>query len=132
MRFNKNETFKLNGKTIKIIDLLGEGGQGEVYLVNDGNKDYAFKYYFDIPSEDFKYNLRNNIDRKSPSPSFLWPLEYVEIDDDTFGYLMHIRPSNYESFVSFLNGKVKFKDTNTLITWCIELCSSFKKLEVSF
>ena len=61
MRFNKNETFELNGKQIRIVDLLGEGGQGEVYLVNDGIKEYAFKYYFEHPSSDFKYNLRNNI-----------------------------------------------------------------------
>ena len=55
MRFNKNETFELNGKQIRILDLLGEGGQGEVYLVNDGIKDYAFKYYFDIGSADDLY-----------------------------------------------------------------------------
>ena len=128
MRFNKNETFKLNGKTIKIIDLLGEGGQGEVYLVNDGNKDYAFKYYFDIPSEDFKYNLRNNIRKGAPSEVFLWPKEYIEFDDETCGYIMDLRPKNYLSFVSYLNGINKFKNQKTLINWCIELCLAFKKL----
>lgn len=128
MRFNKNETFKLNGKTIKIIDLLGEGGQGEVYLVNDGNKDYAFKYYFDIPSEDFKYNLRNNIRKGAPSDVFLWPKEYIEFDDETCGYIMDLRPKNYLSFVSYLNGINKFKNQKTLINWCIELCLAFKKL----
>ena len=80
MRFNKNETFELNGKQIRIVDLLGEGGQGEVYLVNDGIKDYAFKYYFENPSSDFKYNLRNNIKKGAPSDSFLWPKEYIEFD----------------------------------------------------
>ena len=31
MKFSKNETFEFQGKAIKILDLLGEGGQGEVY-----------------------------------------------------------------------------------------------------
>ena len=128
MRFNKNETFELNGKQIRIVDLLGEGGQGEVYLVNDGIKDYAFKYYFENPSSDFKYNLRNNIKKGAPSDSFLWPKEYIEFDDNSCGYLMDLRPKNYISFVSYLNGVVKFKNQKTLINWCIELCLAFKKL----
>ena len=128
MRFNKNETFELNGKQIRIVDLLGEGGQGEVYLVNDGIKEYAFKYYFENPSSDFKYNLRNNIKKGAPSDSFLWPKEYIEFDDNSCGYLMDLRPKNYLSFVSYLNGVVKFKNQITLINWCIELCLAFKKL----
>ena len=128
MRLNKNETFELNGKRIKVLDLLGEGGQGEVYLVNDGNKDYAFKYYLDIPSDDFKYNLKNNIRKGAPSEVFLWPKEYVEFEDDTCGYLMDLRPKNYLSFISYLNGVNKFKNQKTLINWCIELCLAFKKL----
>lgn len=129
MKLKRNQKIELgNQRHLIVKDLLGVGGQGEVYKVEVDGKDYALKIYIDDVSSDFKYNLRNNIARRSPSPSFLWPLEYVEVDEDSIGYLMHIRPSNYESFVSFLNGKVKFKDTNTLITWCIELCSSFKKL----
>lgn len=129
MKLKKGQKILLkNDRHLVVNDLLGVGGQGEVYKVEVDGRDYALKVYINEESSDFKYNLRNNIERKSPAATFLWPLEYVEIDDDTFGYLMHIRPSNYESFVSFLNGKVKFKDINTLITWCIELCSSFKKL----
>ena len=68
--------------------MLGEGGQGEVYLVNDGVNYFAFKYYFDIPSSDFKYNLRNNILKGAPSNTFLWPKKYIEFDDDSCGYLI--------------------------------------------
>ena len=49
MKFSKDESFNLNGKEIKILDLLGEGGQGEVYLVSDGQNQYAFKYYKQTP-----------------------------------------------------------------------------------
>ena len=128
MRFNNGDSFNHRNKTIKIIKLLGEGGQGEVYLVNDGEKDYAFKYYFDIQSKDFKYNLKNNIKKGAPSNSFLWPKEFIEFNDSSCGYLMDLRPSNYVSFISYLNGLNQFKNQKTLINWCIELCLAFKKL----
>ena len=128
MRFSKDDSFELDGKNYVIVDLLGEGGQGEVYLVESDNERLAFKYYKDIPSSDFKYNLKNNIQKGSPSDDFLWPKEYVEFDDESCGYLMDIRPSNYVSFVSYLTAKTKFKDYKTLINWCIELVKNFKLL----
>ena len=128
MKFNKGEIFELDGKRVKIIDLLGEGGQGEVYLVNYERKDYAFKYYTKIPKNEFKENLRNNIQKGSPSSAFLWPKKFVEFDDSSCGYLMDLRPKQYLSFVSYLNGTTKFKDKKTMIKWCIELCTAFKKL----
>ena len=128
MKLKKNQKIMLGEKEIIVLDLLGSGGQGEVYLVSYDSKQYALKIYLNPPSYDFRFNLKNNIDRKSPSSSFLWPMEIVNVDEKTFGYLMELRPSNYESFISFLNGRVKFKDTNTLINWCIELCIAFKKL----
>ena len=128
MRLRKGETFSYNNKEFRIIELLGEGGQGEVYLVNDGVNDYAFKYYFNIPSNDFKFNLKNNIKKGSPSNRFLWPKEYIEFDDNSCGYLMDVRAKKYISFVSYLNGVTKFKNQQVLINWCLELCLAFKKL----
>ena len=128
MHFKKNDSFQLDNRTIKILDFLGEGGQGEVYLVNDGIKDYAFKYYKYVPTNDFKYNLKNNIDKGSPSSNFLWPIKIVEFNDNTCGYLMDVRPKNYSSFISYLTGKRKFKSTQIMLKWCIELVKSFKQL----
>ena len=128
MRLAKNDTFSLDDIIYKVIDVLGEGGQGEVYLVSDGTNSYAFKYYKEIPDSDFKYNLKNNITKGSPSANFIWPKKYIEFEDDTCGYLMDIRPSDYVSFVSYLTGKNPFKDLKTKLTWCIELVESFKLL----
>ena len=33
MKFKKNDNITHEGKTITVLDFLGEGGQGEVYLV---------------------------------------------------------------------------------------------------
>ena len=128
MKFQRNDTINYDGKEITIVDLLGEGGQGEVYLVNNGQENLAFKYYKDIPSDDFKYNLKSNISKGSPSPNFLWPKEYIEFSDGSCGYLMELRPKNYVSFVSYLTGMNQFRDMKTKLNWCIELVKSFKLL----
>ena len=43
MKFRKNDTITHDGKTITVKELLGEGGQGEVYLVEMEGEDYALK-----------------------------------------------------------------------------------------
>ena len=128
MRFKKNEVIMVEDKKMVIVDLLGEGGQGEVYLVEYDNKQYAFKYYKYTPSLDFRYNLKNNIERKAPSNDFLWPLKLIDFENGNLGYLMDLRPKNYVSFISYLTGRNGFVNQNTLIKWCIKLCTAFKKL----
>lgn len=67
MKFKKNEKVNLNeNETLKIIDFLGCGGQGEVYLTDYNGKQYALKVYKDNVNADFRYNLKNNIERGSP------------------------------------------------------------------
>ncbi len=128
MKFNKGDYFNHDNKKIEILDVLGEGGQGEVYLVDVLNQKLAFKYYKEIPSADFKYNLKNNIIKGAPSNNFLWPKEYIEFSNGTCGYLMDIRPSNYVSFISYLTGRNQFKNQRIMLNWCIELVKSFKEL----
>lgn len=130
MKLNRGEILNTaNGKAIKIIDFLGDGGQGEVYLVDMENHHYALKIYKDDVTSDFWYNLKNNVTKGSPSESFLWPLEIVEVEDKgIYGYLMEVRGKEYKSFVSYLNGKNHFKDVRTMLDWCIKLCCSFKLL----
>lgn len=128
MRFKKNEEVMVDEKKMVIVDLLGEGGQGEVYLVDYDNKQYALKYYKYAPSVDFRYNLKNNIERKAPSKDFLWPLKLIDFENGNLGYLMELRPKNYVSFISYLTGRNGFLNQNNLLTWCINLCTAFKKL----
>ena len=46
MKFKKNDKITLDeNETIKIIDLLGCGGQGEVYLAEYNGKQCALKVY---------------------------------------------------------------------------------------
>lgn len=128
MYFKKNEKFTLSDEEYVVSDLLGEGGQGEVYLVSGADRKYALKIYKGEVSRDFRYNLKNNIEKGSPSDDFLWPKRLFERSDGKVGYFMDLRPSNYVSFVSYLTGKHPFKDRATLLKWCVSLCSAFKRL----
>ena len=67
MKFKKNDNITHEGKTITVLDFLGDGGQGEVYLVEMEGAKYALKIYKDQVSADFLYNLKNNIKKGSPS-----------------------------------------------------------------
>ena len=128
MIFKIGEKITKNNKSLLIKKLLGDGGQGEVYLVNDGQKDLALKIYTYEPSADFVYNLKNNIYKGKPSNDFLWPLSFIEIDDGHIGYLMELRPEKYKSFISYLNGKTVFKSLRVMLDWCIHLVNAFKRL----
>lgn len=129
MRFQKGTVITVNEtEKITVEDLLGEGGQGEVYLVSENGQKYALKVYKDEESSDFRYNLKNNIEKGSPSKSFLWPKQLLDFDDGKIGYTMDLRPKNFVSFVSYLTGKHPFKNKNVMLQWCIELCTAFKKL----
>ncbi|MCR5490876.1 MAG: hypothetical protein K6F32_01970 [Bacilli bacterium] len=128
MKFAKGDQFQYNGKTVTILDVLGDGGQGEVYLVDNASQKLAFKIYKDAVSDDFRYNLKNNIAKGSPSPNFLWPKEFIEFEDGDCGYMMDLRGKEYASFVSYLTGKTRFKSKALMLNWCIELVKSFKDL----
>ena len=128
MTFKKNDTFELDGEKVSILDLLGEGAQGEVYLVSYKGEQYAFKYFKKNPSQEFKDNLTNNVQKGSPGQCFLWPKKNIEFTDGSCGYFMDVRPKSYVSFISYLTGKSKFKNYKTLLHWCIELVKSFKSL----
>ena len=128
MKLSKNEVLKLDDGDLKIKAFLGEGGQGEVYLAEQNGKQLALKVYKSIESDDFVFNLKNNIERGSPSNQFLWPQKFIQFDDGTIAYTMDLRDEKYLSFVSYLTGKNKFDSKQNLIKWCIELCIAFKKL----
>ena len=128
MIFKKNDSFSCNSDTVTILDYLGEGAQGEVYLASYRGNNYAFKYFKNIPNEDFVENLKNNVLKGSPGETFLWPKEFIRFTNDTYGYFMDVRPNNYVSFISYLTGKTNFKNYRTMLSWCIELVKSFKVL----
>ena len=78
MKLKKGQKIDLGSNRVLLVeDFLGAGGQGEVYLAKVDGRQLALKIYINKPSRDFIFNLKNNINKKSPSVNFLWPLEFV-------------------------------------------------------
>ena len=131
MEFKTGTTIKLEGgKSAKIVSKLGEGGQGIVYAVKIDGKDYALKWYTCKLSnkKEFRKNLQTNIANGAPDSKFLWPLYLTEERDNSFGYVMELRPKNFSDFSDILNNKVRFASTETLITSALNIVNAFRTL----
>lgn len=111
---------------IQIKKFLGAGGQGEVYSVRIGSKDYALKWYFDhMINSELKSSIKNLVDKKSPNNNFLWPIFTVE--NKGFGYVMDLIPSEYKSLNDWVTRKFDMSISN-VIKACYDLTDSFNEL----
>ena len=91
-----------NGFEYTVAKKLGEGGQGEVYEVNQGQNIYALKWYFpNTATADQKKIIENLIKRGEPSNNFLWPKDLLILGEG-FGYIMPLRPSGYKGIVDMM------------------------------
>ena len=120
-----------SGGQLEVIQKLGEGGQGIVYKVSYNNKEYALKWYFGNKLHDadrFYKNIENNIRKGAPTDAFLWPLEITEYLDGSLGYLMKLRPGNYEDFSKFLLAKVRFSGISAVINAALCITAGFRAL----
>ena len=88
-----------NGSKAKIIEELGRGGQGIVYLVELAGQKMALKWYINPPGKKFYKNLEENVAKGAPSDAFLWP-EYLTVQKpkSSYGYIMKLRPQGYFEF----------------------------------
>lgn len=93
----------------KVVSLLGAGGQGEVYDVECDGKHYALKWYFKhMATSAQKSILENLISRGAPDASFLWPQDLIfEVQGESFGYIMPLRPKNYKSIVDMMKRRAE-------------------------
>lgn len=119
-----------NGKQCRVISELGRGGQGIVYLVDYDGGQYALKWYTLKCSPAFYSNLESNVKQGAPSPSFLWPLAISRQMLGSFGYIMKLRPKEYEEVGSYMLAKVHFASVDALLEACLQICSAFQKLHI--
>lgn len=107
----KNGTVLISesGNKYTVIQLLGSGGQGEVYSVTANNKTYALKWYYkNTATKNQKEILDNLIQSGQPDASFLWPQDMIfKSFGESFGYIMPLRPKNYKSIVDMMKRKAE-------------------------
>ena len=105
------ETISLQGGgKVTIKKELGRGGQGIVYQVDYNGKDEALKWYLKDEGDLFYRNLQRNVNSTPPSSNFLWPLRITERQNESFGYVMHLRPKGYYELGDLFTAKVRFKN----------------------
>ncbi|MDR2933483.1 MAG: protein kinase, partial [Oscillospiraceae bacterium] len=120
-----------NGDLLVVKDRLGEGGQGVVYSVTVGVKDYALKWYHKgaiANPKRFYKNVGDNIMKGQPTSAFLWPLFLTEEVDGRFGYVMNLRAKNYKEFGDFLLARARFGSISAALTACINITNGFYEL----
>ena len=123
----------LNGGECKVLAKLGEGGQGIVYKVSYEGKEMALKMVLFEENENSKRQstaiCKENIEQGAPTDSFLWPQELSEYSQgESFGYLMELRPQQYEDFSRFLLARVRFSSVAALINAGLNMVEGFRAL----
>ena len=126
------------GGEVTVISRLGSGGQGTVYKVDLNGKEHALKWYH--PNriknpERFRINLKTNINKGAPDKNkgtsgkkFLWPLDLTKIKDNSFGYIMELRPKEFSDFADILNAKAAFSDLYCMVNAALNIVNGFREL----
>jgi len=120
----------ITGVSIKILNVLGSGGQGTVYKVEYNGTPRALKWYSVLGKEPQKFyeNVQNNIAKGSPDSSFLWMQDLTEWKDGTFGYIMDLKPVGYYELSKYLIGQVKFVSWKVVVDAALNIVMGFRLL----
>lgn len=102
----------VSGKQLKVLEMLGSGGQGNVYKIEIEGEQKALKWFKNLGRDPvaFYENIENNILKGPPDDSFLWMQDLTEWNDGSFGYVMDVIPSGYYELTKYLLKRVKYKD----------------------
>lgn len=122
---------KLQGESSRMpchpIELLGAGGQGEVYRATLGGRPVALKWYFPRnATPEQRRGLERLVKQGPPDSRFLWPAELVS-GAPGFGYVMPLREARFKSIVDLMKGRID-PSFRALLTAGFQLADSFLQL----
>ncbi|CAM3281284.1 hypothetical protein NODU109028_09035 [Nocardioides dubius] len=120
----------------RVTDLIGQGGQGFVYRVQQASgRMLALKWYRpESASAEQRQGIRTLVDFGAPDHRYLWPLSMAEVAGvPGFGYVMELREPKYLELSRLLANRdaegrelqVTFAAT---IAMCRQLAASFLRL----
>ena len=122
-----------DGTTGKVLEELGAGGQGTVYLIERNGGKYALKWYHKTPPVPMMDNMKENILMGSPSDEFLWPITDTTQCYGSYGYLMDLCPKSHKGYVKYILGgrdSVSCVSEEVQINAAINICRAFQKLHL--
>ena len=113
----------------EVIDLIGEGAQGEVYRARLADRMMALKWYHpSAATAQQRASLDRLIRKGPPNNRFLWPIEMAIAQGVTgFGYLMPLREERFRGLVDLMKRQVD-PTFRALATAGFELANSFLQL----
>ncbi|PRX52254.1 protein kinase-like protein [Nonomuraea fuscirosea] len=113
----------------EIENMLGFGGQGEVYRARVSGRAVAVKWYFPESATDEQRSiLANLIKSGSPDKRFLWPTSLVSMPGRPgFGYVMGLRDGRYGNISDLLSRKMN-TTFRALATAGVHLADGFYRL----
>lgn len=121
-----------------VQEKLGEGGQGEVYSVTDGENTYAVKWYnLEQSTAEQKQAIHYLVKQGGPigiaGQRFIWPLDIITIAEiKQFGYLMPLIDTN--RFAELGEVQAHRKPAPSLATLCeisYQIANSYRALHLS-
>jgi eukaryotic-like serine/threonine-protein kinase len=118
------------GQDYEVVKFLGGGAQGEVYRARLGSHEVAIKWYFPYyVQKDTRLliRLRQAIHEGSPANQFLWPMEILNPDEPTFGYVMPMREPRFKGLSDLLKRTVD-PEFRALTTACLGLAEGYFQL----
>ena len=118
-----------NGAACAVEQLLGGGGQGEVYRARLGKDAVALKWYFPAQATPAqRAALAELIDKRAPTAKFLWPLDLATAPRVRgFGYVMPLREPRYKGIVDLMKRRIE-PTFRALATAGLDLAHSFLQL----
>ena len=92
-----------------IEELLGAGGQGEVYKADLGGEKVAVKWFFpNMATPEQRASMELLIRKGAPSEHFLYPLEITTAPSvPGFGYVMPLRPKRFKNIVDLMKRRIE-------------------------
>jgi eukaryotic-like serine/threonine-protein kinase len=120
---------ELSGRECEVVQLLGSGGQGEVYSASLDGQLVALKWYArESATPKQRAALTKIVESGPPNERFLWPLDLATSRQRSeFGYIMPLRPPEYAGLAPLMKGRVR-ASFRALATAGLQLADSFLQL----
>lgn len=98
-----------SGMACTAEQLLGAGGQGEVYKARLGGEAVALKWFFpQMATPEQRQAIELLVRKGAPSEHFLWPLELAtDPQVQGFGYVMQLRPARFKNIVDLMKRRIE-------------------------
>ena len=98
-----------SGMPCTIEEMLGAGGQGEVYKAQLGGADVAVKWFFPaMATPEQRASMELLIRKGAPSEHFLYPMEITTATGvPGFGYIMPLRPKRFKNIVDLMTRRIE-------------------------